>query len=83
VGPMENLVHERASASMFTRVRREAACVHALPGVYTHSHETVLRHVQQDRVLVKRQAKYKSRPPLASLVELCGKISRGKVLYLP
>jgi hypothetical protein len=83
VGPMETLVHERASPSMFTRVRREAACVHALPGVYTHSHETVLRHVQQDRVLVKRQAKYKSRPPLASLVELCGKISRGKVLYLP
>jgi hypothetical protein len=35
------------------RVPREAACVHALPRVYTNSHETVLRAAQQDRVLVK------------------------------
>jgi hypothetical protein len=35
------------------RVRREAACVHALPRVYTDSLETVLRAALQDRVPVK------------------------------
>jgi hypothetical protein len=36
-----------------THVRREAACVHALPSVYTDSLETVLHAALQDRVLVK------------------------------
>jgi hypothetical protein len=80
---IETLVHELASTIRFTSRLVYAACLQALPRVYTHRHETVLCAAQRDRVQFKLQEKYKSGPPCARLAEKCvKKAGEVKVLAL-